>query len=244
MMLATIHEYATEKLQQSGEAEKFKKLHAAYFLGLAEEAEPKIEGPDQVSWMGSLEAEQDNFRAALSSSLEAGDLETLLRIGGALWWFWASRGHFSEGLGWLEAGLTGGEGIPVRVRAKALLVLGDLSLGQSDYGRAVESVEASLGLSRETGDKRGEAHSLFTLGWMALERDEFERAAGLLEESLALSRASGTSIDVRRALNGLAVLNLDRGDYARASALWDECLRLPGKPATSEASASTRTTSR
>jgi predicted ATPase/class 3 adenylate cyclase len=226
VMLATIHEYASEKLQQSGEAQKFKKLHAAYFLGLAEEAEPEIVGPDQVSWMGRLEAEQDNFRTALSSSLETGDVETVLRIGGALWWFWSSRGHFSEGRGWLNAGLTGGEGTPVCVRAKALLVLGDLSLGQSDYARAVENLEASLGLYREIGDKRGEAHSLFTLGWMSSERDEFERAAGLLEESLALSRAAGTSIDVSRALNGLAVLNLNRGDYVRASVLWDECLSL------------------
>jgi hypothetical protein len=40
-----------------------------------------LTGADQVSWMDRLEAEHDNFRAALSRSLEAGDAELALRIG-------------------------------------------------------------------------------------------------------------------------------------------------------------------
>jgi predicted ATPase len=39
VMLETIHEYAREKL------EEIKRLHAAYFLALAEEAEPELVGP-------------------------------------------------------------------------------------------------------------------------------------------------------------------------------------------------------
>jgi len=97
VMLETIHEYASEKLHESGEAAEVSRLHAEYFLAFAEEAEAELEGPDQVSWMERLEADHDNFRAALSWLLEVGEAELALRIGGALWLFWRIRGHLSEG---------------------------------------------------------------------------------------------------------------------------------------------------
>jgi predicted ATPase/class 3 adenylate cyclase len=95
VMLETIHEYASEKLHESGEAAEVSRLHAEYFMAFAEEAE--LEGPDQVSWMERLEADHDNFRAALSWLLQVGKAELALRIGGALWLFWRIRGHLSEG---------------------------------------------------------------------------------------------------------------------------------------------------
>src|SRR5919202_6269839 len=45
VMLETIHEFAREKIQESGEAESLRKLHAQYFLTLAEEADPELKGP-------------------------------------------------------------------------------------------------------------------------------------------------------------------------------------------------------
>ena len=72
VMLETIHEYAREKLQASGEAEEIKRLHAEYFLALAKEAEPELVGPDQVEWMDRLATEHDNMRAALSWALGKG----------------------------------------------------------------------------------------------------------------------------------------------------------------------------
>src|SRR5215211_4869243 len=54
VMLETIHEYAREKLRESGEAEEIARVHAEYFLALAEEAEPQLTGPEQVEWMERL----------------------------------------------------------------------------------------------------------------------------------------------------------------------------------------------
>ena len=176
--------------------------------------------------MERLEAEHDNLRAALSRSLEAGDTESALRIGGALWRFWNVRGHFSEGRRWLGAGRSGGGDAPVGVRAGASLGLGYLELRQGDYARAVEDLEASLSLYREAGDRRGEAYALCFLGWIALDRSDLERGEGLLEESVALSREAGTARDVSVALNALAMLKVYRGDYARATAMQEESLSL------------------
>ena len=48
VMLETIHEFARDKLEQSGVARELRRLHAEYFLGLAEEADPALEGPQQT----------------------------------------------------------------------------------------------------------------------------------------------------------------------------------------------------
>jgi predicted ATPase/class 3 adenylate cyclase len=80
-MLETIHEFAREKLQGSGEAEEIKRTHAEYFLTLAEEAYPDFKGANQLQWLERLEAEHDNMRAALTWALERKEAEVALRLG-------------------------------------------------------------------------------------------------------------------------------------------------------------------
>jgi predicted ATPase len=127
VMLETVHEFAREKLQGSGEAEQIKRVHAEYFLTLAEEAYPELKGANQLQWLERLEVEHDNMRAALSWTLERKEVEVALRMGGALWGFWSARGYKSEGRGWLEEALAmDGRGSP-EVRAMALAGVGSLA---------------------------------------------------------------------------------------------------------------------
>jgi predicted ATPase len=81
VMLETIHEFAREKLQESGEAEEIKRLHAQYFLTLAEEAYPEFKGANQLEWLERLEVEHDNVRAALTWALKRKEAEVALRLG-------------------------------------------------------------------------------------------------------------------------------------------------------------------
>jgi predicted ATPase/DNA-binding SARP family transcriptional activator len=69
-MLESIRQYAWENLEQNGEADEVRDRHAAFFLALAEEADPKLAGPQQGVWVERLEAEHDNLREALSWFLE------------------------------------------------------------------------------------------------------------------------------------------------------------------------------
>src|SRR5688572_907376 len=101
-MLETIHEFAMEKLQESGEAEELSKEHAAYYLQLAEEAETHLRGPQQPMWIDRLEREHNNFRMALRWALDSGDLETAARLSGPLWSFWYRRSYLSEGRRWFR----------------------------------------------------------------------------------------------------------------------------------------------
>jgi predicted ATPase len=48
-LLETVREYALEQLDAAGEREAVERAHAAYFLALAEQAEPELKGPEQVA---------------------------------------------------------------------------------------------------------------------------------------------------------------------------------------------------
>jgi predicted ATPase len=95
VMLETIHEYAREKLEASGEAEEVRRVHAEFFLSLAEEAEPELIGPDQLACLERLEAEHDIMRVALQWALERAP-ETALRLAGALARFWEKRTFYGS----------------------------------------------------------------------------------------------------------------------------------------------------
>ena len=226
MMLETIHEYASERLQESGEAEELRRLHAEYFLALAEEAEPGLKGPEQEAWFERLEPEHDNTRAALSWAIGGGEGELGLRLAGALWRFWWMRGYFDEGRRWLDEVLAGGDGAsPARI--KVLDGASWLANAQGDLDRAQEAAEEGLRLSDEAGIGGSVAASLRgTLGDVAQKRGDPEKAKGLFEESVRLYREAKDRWGVAWALGGLGTYFSDRGDYEQAKGLDEEGLAL------------------
>jgi len=146
VMLETIREYARERLEVSGEAEEIRRLHAEYFVALAEQGASEQQGPEEAAWLERLDLEHDNMRAALSWMLESEEAGAGLRLSGALWRFWWMRGHYSEGRRWLEEALAK-DGRASAVRAKALEAVGWLADDQGDIDRAVAAAEEGLSLS-------------------------------------------------------------------------------------------------
>ena len=229
VMLETIHEYAREKLGESGEAEEVRRRHAEYFLALAEEAEPELKGPRQLEWLGRLEEEHDNLRVALGWYFGAGEMEEELRIAGALVRFWYVRGRLSEGRRWLEEGLAkaDGDGVAPPARAKALVGLGQVDAQEGDYEKAARLYERGLAMYRELGDLEGIANSLWLLGTMVGSRQgDHERAMSLLEESLGLYRKLGDEHGIASLLNSLGMVATVQGDFARAVTMYEDALTL------------------
>ena len=132
MLLETLREYGLEALAANEEMEIIRQSHAAYYLGLSEQAEPEWEGPKQAVWSERLEQEHDNVRAAMLWSLERGetghDWELALRLGGALRRFWQVRGYLSEGRAFLEQVLASSQGGVTTARVKALIAMGHVAV--------------------------------------------------------------------------------------------------------------------
>ena len=87
IMLETVREFALDELALSGEEDAVRRAHAKSFRALAERADPELRGAGQVAWISRLETELPNLRAVLDWSLAGGDVETGLRLAGALFWF-------------------------------------------------------------------------------------------------------------------------------------------------------------
>jgi tetratricopeptide (TPR) repeat protein len=235
-LLEPIRQYAHAKLMESAEAPAMHQQHAQFFLALAEQAEPQLSGAEQVAWLNRLEQEHDNLRAVLRWCIERGEAEPGLRLGWALWRFWRTRGHLTEGRAWL-AGLLALPTHPIpakagerqagwEARANALLAAGDLAQEQDEYATAQALFAEALALGKELVDERGMARALGGLGLLALAQGDDARAATLYEESLTLSRKRGDQHLIAGTLNGLGVVALNQGDDARATALLEESLAL------------------
>jgi len=227
-MLEIIREYGLERLAESGETATLRRRHAAYYQALAERAEPALTGAEQPPWLARLERDHDNLRAALQWARETGDVADGLRLAGALWRFWYTHGHLSEGRRWLEWFLVAPRDGAVHdaVLAKGLLGAGVLARMQGDYTRATVACQESLTLYRTLDDVQGIAVALNVLGNVAVNQGDHQRAVALSEESLALQRAVGHKRGIAVALNNLGVVVLNQGDYARAEALCQESLTL------------------
>ena len=227
-LLETVRQYSRERLVQAGEEAQIRGRHLEYYLALAEEAEPKLTGPEQGEWLGRLEAEHDNLRAALAwCQTEDEGAEAGLRLGGALYRFWHVRGHFSEGRSYLTEAFGHKRAIGHdRERAKALGGAGFLAYAQGDYEAARSLHEESLSICRELGDKQGIAQSFNNLGNVAFSQGEYDSARALYEESLSIRRELGDKQGIASSLHNLGGVAKEQGDYGSARALYEESLTI------------------
>jgi predicted ATPase/transcriptional regulator with XRE-family HTH domain len=229
-MLETIHDYAREQLETSGEAESLQQRHASYFQIFAEQAARELWGAEQVASLARLEADHENLRAAMRWTRMRPDTGLGLRLATALHRFWLLHGPLSEGREHLDAILTLSseeeDRVSAALRAWALYVAGSLAWKQSDYDRAVPLLEESLGLARTAGELRVVAATLHDLANVATEQSDFMRATALYEESLALKRSLGNTSGVAITLKNLAELELNLGEFARAKVHAEESLAL------------------
>lgn len=223
VMLETIHEFAQEKLETSGEAETLQRLHASYFMTLAEEAEPQLHRTEQKRWLQRLETEHHNLRAAMRWALAGGDPVLGGRLAGALWLFWYLRGHLREGRSWLEKSLVG-DGLDDAYRGKALSGAGTLAWAMGDYEAARTHYEACLALYDAIGNQEGYGSALTNLGLIAYAQGDFPTARSIWERSLVIKKAVGHKGGYVGPLNNLGEVARHMGDYASARARFEESL--------------------
>jgi predicted ATPase len=224
-VLSTIREYALERLAESNDESVTRRAHAAYYLVLAEEgAEDAVAQPE---WLDRFEVEHDNFRMAIDYLIKTGDAAWGLRLGAALFRFWETREHLTEGRNAI-ARLLALEGAKARskLRAHLLFAAAVLASEQGDYGSAQKLDEESLETCVELNDHRGVAVALNALAVNARDRGELAVAASLLERCAAIWKDLGDSAGTARALSNLAGTLKSQGEYTRASSLYEECLTI------------------
>jgi predicted ATPase len=222
-MLETIREYASERLEESGEGKQLRERHADHYLALAEKAEPEVKRGRPQQWLDRLEADHDNLRAALDRLEAAGQTQLALQLAGALFPFWEVRGYLAEPRARLERLLDADEQ-PTAARARALNAAAGLADFVGDFAKARLRGEEAFRLNRELGDAWGAAYAGWQLGALAARDRNWKAARAVWEESLAAFRELGDDHFVLAVTRSVAWTYEELGELDRSLALHKENL--------------------
>ena len=226
-MLETIHEYARERLVQSGELAELGRRHAQHYLAVAESTNMSAEAEGRQD-PGLVRLEKANFRAALAWSVTHSDVELGLRLAVSLENHWVFADPF-EGARWLETLLAGADGIDTRVRADALRAYGGNLYIVGQFDRGLELYERSVALYRELGDEWGVSHMTHRIAVDAARVGDRDRARALTEEARATSHRLGDRRGEALALRTLGGIADDEGDTELAIELMLKSAELAGE---------------
>lgn len=129
-MLDTVRAYGAHWLEATGDAERLRRRHRDWYMGLVTWCELDWFSPRQAEVAVRVETELPNLRCALEYSLGEPDEAHLGQyLAGALWFYWVGCGRISEGRHWLERSVEL-DGDRDQSRLKALWVLGYVAVLQ------------------------------------------------------------------------------------------------------------------
>ena len=223
-MLETIHEYALERLEDSGEAGPTRRRLAQFLLALAESANltDEAEGPQRADL---LIPEAPNVRAVLEWSHTRGDVEIGLRLAIALEHFWVATSPF-EGMRFFDLLLESGPQLSLELRARAVRVQGGVTFIAGRFEEGTRLFEESLGAYRRLEDERGIGILLYRLANSELARDDLVAARSLVEESGELLRRVRFRKGEAIVLGTLGEIELLEGNHDRGIELMRQSIAL------------------
>ncbi len=223
-MLESIHEFAKDRLIESGEDELIRRKFAEYFLALAEKAEPELKTSAQTRWFKHLESEHDNIRSVLTWC-QSNHPELGTKLCAAIWRFWELTGYIGEGRGWLES-FVARYPSPNALRAKILLAAAALSEYQGDFSPAQAYCEEAMLIYQELGDRQPIARALNELGLLAFYQGDLTTARKYFEQSLAIKRQEGNQWSIANTINNLGLMASYQNDHDAAYTLLQESLAI------------------
>jgi tetratricopeptide (TPR) repeat protein len=225
-MLATIHEYALERLAETGGEQDARERHALHFLSVAEDAAPGlIEGTAALKpVLERLDASHDDLRAAIGWAGESGasDLEARLTI--ALRQFWIVRGELHEGRRFFASAIEHVRAAGSELLALTLVHGGTFSLRTGRYDEARQIWEEALELHRAAGNADEVARCLAELGSVAIGDGDLDGARELYLEAATLFRDGGKTSRLAQTLANLGAIASMQREFHRSVEYVEEAI--------------------
>ncbi|MEV7645157.1 AAA family ATPase [Streptomyces rubiginosohelvolus] len=222
-LLDTVSEYGAQWLAAAGDAQRLRRRHRDWFLGLATWCELDWFSPRQAEVAARIDSELPNLRRAMECSMESPDEVHLAQhLAGTLWFYWTGCGRLSEGRHWLDHVLE--EPTPHdAARLKVLWVLGYVAVLQGDAVGAISALQECREEAEQCGDATALAYAVHRTGCLAIVTDDMERAEELLREALGRYREVGElNSNVLMAQVELAMAVAFLGDLDAAAVICDE----------------------
>jgi predicted ATPase/DNA-binding CsgD family transcriptional regulator len=222
VMLETIREYGVEQLNATERLEDARLFHARWFADLAEKTARDRYGTYRSTWLGRLNRENANLRAAIGWAIESNDAELAHRFVAALWRFWDSSGSLNEGEMLAHRALALPGDVPPALRSSALYGSIVMPYRRGNYPTARALSEQLIAFCREHRDDAGTAQALNGLGLIAYDTGDYLDAERALKESLALRRQLDDEWGITASLLNLGVVYLALERLPEATTTYQE----------------------
>jgi predicted ATPase/class 3 adenylate cyclase len=235
-LLATIREYALERLETAGEYELARDRHTDWYLRLARRSAPSLVEAGQDRTLFALSAEWPNLQAAAEWLVARGDAESLVDLVQSLWVFVWLEAHHTGSRAWLEAASgPSGEELSRRARGRCRWLLAGVAYERGDYADARIHLQAAIPLlaAEQDTDVLVWAEFLHALTLPAFD-DDRGSAVARVDDALAGFRRIGDRWGEGWALLTAGILAAVDGDLAGAEERVLGCLALAdqlGSPA-------------
>jgi predicted ATPase/DNA-binding CsgD family transcriptional regulator len=235
-LLDTIREYAHSQLAASSEEPELRLRHRDCVLRLVEDTAARMFRRGEPQWPARRAmfhrgiAEHDNFRTALSVSLERGDTDQGLRLCTGLRHMWIPLGDASAGARWFDdflardSFLTRDSAASQAVLGNALTARADLAFEQQDYEKALRYAQRGLQLCRSWGSDFAVPSALRVLGQTALRAGRYDQALARVEEAATAAQACGNDWEAGIVLTVRASIELRQGQLKAAQRSYEAAL--------------------
>jgi tetratricopeptide (TPR) repeat protein len=150
----------------------------------------------------------------------------MLRLVGALHWFWWLYGNFVEARGWIEEALLRQRDAPRSVFPAVYWSASHFAWRFNDYERAIALANTGLAIARDLGDKWNGALLELSLGIVPTRQMAYGDAAKHLEEAVRLAREAGDKWRLSVCLIEQGALARYQGNLGLAADLHQEALAL------------------
>ncbi|WP_344588460.1 helix-turn-helix transcriptional regulator [Actinomadura vinacea] len=222
-MLETIRRYAVARLDASAELDLIRDRHLDTCLAMIEEAAPLL-AQDKDAWRATIEAEQENLRAATEWGLSQDDPERGRALTAALPWLWHLGGRGHEGLVLLHQAIERGPAERTRLQARLLTGLSLVADTTRPFGLEYDAAQAALDIATEVGDAPTACLARL-LSAVGVFYQDFDTGWSLAEAAREQARQAGDGFVIDGATALMGIIRHLRDEHEEAVPLLREAVQ-------------------
>jgi predicted ATPase len=213
-MLASVREFAAERLAASADLADVERRHAEYFRALVENADWPTER--QAEWAERLQTDEENLRIAIRWFLTH-DIAPLPHMFRILWLFWQMRGRMPVGRAWIDEVRLRADALDDRAQAELLFTSAVTAVEVGDDDSALAAVDGLKRLEGRIDDPYLESAAQLAVSWILPIVDDLDGALQAASTALDGFRQQNDPFMAFAALTvGMLQMTLDRHADAHA----------------------------
>ncbi|HWM15127.1 MAG TPA: DUF4062 domain-containing protein [Microbacterium sp.] len=225
-LLATVREFALERLRAGGQEDAARQAHADVYVELSRREGRGLGSDRQIGAVARLNLERGNLRAAVRHLASIGAVETASDTAWTLYLYWWVGGYLTEVAVWMEGLLASGRELSPRTRAIATFYVAWRDMWLKPSHEITRALRAAAEDFAAVGEDIGATMAAATAGLAEISTPDpdIASAATWLRDGADRFRALGVGWGETLALVALGRMSVLGGDFDEATAHFERGL--------------------